>query len=75
MKITQKGQVTVPIAIRNKMGILPNTEVEFVVEGKRIVLQKVNNRQSRGLRTANALLGRGRRHMTTDQILALTRGD
>lgn len=34
MRITSKGQVTVPIEIRKKAGLLPNTEVEFAVKGE-----------------------------------------
>jgi len=32
MRITSKGQVTIPKDIRERAGLLPNTEVEF--EGK-----------------------------------------
>ena len=31
MRITTKGQVTIPIEIRKKMGLLPETEVEFKI--------------------------------------------
>jgi bifunctional DNA-binding transcriptional regulator/antitoxin component of YhaV-PrlF toxin-antitoxin module len=30
MKITSKGQVTILLEIRQKLGLLPNTEVEFM---------------------------------------------
>ena len=33
MRITTKGQVTIPQDIRERFGLLPHTEVEFVVEG------------------------------------------
>jgi AbrB family looped-hinge helix DNA binding protein len=36
MKITTKGQVTIPVEIREKLGLLPNTEVEFEVVGKAV---------------------------------------
>ena len=35
MRITSKGQVTIPIVIRERLGLHPNTEVEFeIVQGK-----------------------------------------
>ena len=33
MRVTSKGQVTIPIEVREKLGIFPNTEVEFEVRG------------------------------------------
>ena len=33
MRITSKGQVTIPMNIREKLGLLPNTEVEFEMDG------------------------------------------
>ncbi len=78
MRITSKGQVTIPQAIREEVGLLPETEVEFVVErgGVRIVKAHASRRSSRG---ANALK-RLRRHagqvsMSTDEIMALTRDE
>ena len=75
MKVTEKGQVTVPIDIRRKLGILPHTEVEFVVSGKNALLRKIPGRQARGQRAVAALRGRASNRMTTDQIMALTRGE
>jgi AbrB family looped-hinge helix DNA binding protein len=40
MKITSKGQVTIPMEIRDKFGFLPNTEVEFVESDGRVILKK-----------------------------------
>ena len=33
MRVTQKGQVTIPKPIRDKLGIKPGSEVDFVDEG------------------------------------------
>jgi len=74
MKITSKGQVTIPVAIREKAGLLPDTEVEFVLSGKRVYLRKGGGK-GRGRRLVEALRGKGTVRMTTDQIMALTRGD
>jgi AbrB family looped-hinge helix DNA binding protein len=40
MRITSKGQVTIPMEIREKMGLLPDTEVEFEVAGNTVCLKK-----------------------------------
>lgn len=73
MRITSKGQITIPRDIRNKMGMLPQTEVEFVVEGNTVVLRSVQGAANRGKRVVEALRGRATIKMTTDEIMALTR--
>ena len=40
MRITSKGQVTIPQAIRERAGLLPNTEVEFLMDGDVVTLVK-----------------------------------
>ena len=75
MKITSKGQVTIPADVRERLGLLPNTEVEIVVEGDRAVLQKRRRSQRRGAKVVAHLRGRGTVPMTTEEILALTRGE
>ena len=40
MRITTKGQVTIPIEIREKAGLLPNTEVEFRIKGNTVTLKR-----------------------------------
>jgi len=74
MRVTTKGQVTIPQHIREKLGILPATEIEFVEEKDRVYIVKKkgpdnpNNRfrKLRGVATVR---------MTTDEIMALTRKD
>ncbi|HUO10486.1 MAG TPA: AbrB/MazE/SpoVT family DNA-binding domain-containing protein [Phycisphaerae bacterium] len=75
MRVTEKGQVTVPIEFRQKMGILPNSEVEFVLVGKNLVLRKVANQRDRGRRLISSMRGKAQRKLTTDEIMALTRGE
>ena len=78
MRITSKGQVTIPQDVREQAGLLPNTEVEFVVEkdGVRIIKAERTRRPTRGA-MAVSFLRRSGGHvsMTTDEIMALTRGD
>lgn len=77
MKITSKGQVTIPIAIREKAGLLPHTEVDFEIDGDavRIVRAKAPRRETRGQRAIRLLRGSGTVRMSTDEILALMRGE
>ncbi len=76
MRITTKGQVTIPVEIREKLGLLPNSEVEFEVVGNSVRIRKARSRgkRTRGRSLVERLRGRGTVRMTTDEILALTRG-
>ena len=75
MRITSKGQVTIPVAIRDQAGLLPDTEVDFEFDGEvvRIVRAEVRRKPSRGARIVAQLRGRGDVRMSTDAIMALTR--
>jgi len=77
MRITSKGQVTIPAEIRERAGLLPHTEVEFTFDGKavRIIRAKTRRRDGRGARLLAHLRGRGDATMSTDTIMALTRKD
>ena len=78
MRITSKGQVTIPQAVREQVGLLPETEVEFVVEGDAVRIVKANatRRPSRGARAIERLRrGAGRVALSTDEIMRLTRGE
>ena len=76
MRITSKGQVTIPLAIRERAGLAPDMEVEFVFEKDKIVLRKAKGQQHRGeLAVARLRRGRPRTMLSTDEILALTRGE
>lgn len=74
MRITSKGQVTIPVDIRDRLGLLPDTEVTFDVVGGTVRLRKVAGQSQRGAAVVARLRGRSRSRLTTDQILALTRG-
>ena len=39
-KITSKGQVTIPKDVRERLGLRPGDEIEFVEEGGRFRVQK-----------------------------------
>lgn len=77
MRITSKGQVTIPAEIRRKAGLLPNTEVEFVVEGNtvRIMRRKQRKAMTKGERLIALLEGSATEGFTTDEIMRMTRGE
>ncbi len=76
MRVTSKGQVTIPQAIRERCGLTPHTEVEFIEEGGRVVLQRLEHGLSRGQQAVERLRqARLRTRLSTDELLALTRGE
>ena len=72
MRVTSKGQVTIPQHIRIKLDIAPATEVEFIEDHERIYLVKKRDdkphkqrfKKLRGITTVK---------MSTDEIMSLTR--
>jgi len=79
MRVTTKGQVTIPQEIREKLGIVPGTEVEFVIRGDSAKLVKAKNKtgkRSRGDKIVARIRGKGSANLdlTTNQLMALTRG-
>jgi AbrB family looped-hinge helix DNA binding protein len=77
MRITSKGQVTIPLEIRERAGLLPHTEVEFEFDGEFVRILRAVSRKGdgRGARLVAHLRGRGDVAMSTDAIMALTRAD
>lgn len=75
MRITSKGQVTIPIEIRENLGFLPDTEVEFKVKGNSVELVRVKSKGSlRGRKLISQMRGKATVRMSTDEIMSLTRG-
>lgn len=70
MRVTQKGQVTIPLEVRAALGIKTGTDVTFELDGRgaRLVVEP-----SRASKEIARMLGAGDVPMTTDEILALTR--
>jgi AbrB family looped-hinge helix DNA binding protein len=79
MRITSKGQVTIPQAIREKAGMLPNTEVEFEYRDGEVVIKRAVARRSAIRDAIEKTKGSANEPMfkgwTTDQIMAFLRGD
>jgi AbrB family looped-hinge helix DNA binding protein len=74
MRITAKGQVTIPIEIREKLGLYPNTELECELAGDSVMMWRAKGKRvGRGRAIVEHVRGRGSVRMSTDEILALTR--
>lgn len=73
MRVTEKGQVTIPKDLRDELGIGAGTEVEFERKDDAIVVRKVSVAPARGRQLVKRLTGRGDVLLTTDEIMALTR--
>ena len=73
MRLTSKGQVTIPLEIREALGLLPHTEVEFEIDGDAVRVRKAEGSRRRGDALVDHMRGRSTRRLTTDQILAMTR--
>jgi AbrB family looped-hinge helix DNA binding protein len=69
MKITTKGQVTIPQELRRKYRIDANAEVDFIEEDGKIVVKVKKTSKS----PFRKLIGRGDVRLSTDEILRLTR--
>lgn len=75
MRVTEKGQVTIPKELRDALGIGAGTEVEFERNDDTIVVRKAADAPTRGRLLVERLRGRGDVEMSTDEIMALTRGN
>ncbi len=75
MRITQKGQVTIPQEIREKLGLLPYVEVTFDVVGDAVRIRRAKGKKSRGQMMVDRLRGTAGPGLTTDEIMAMTRGE
>ncbi|MDP2863891.1 MAG: AbrB/MazE/SpoVT family DNA-binding domain-containing protein [Desulfobacterales bacterium] len=74
MRVTTKGQVTIPLPIREKLGITPAVEVDFIEEKGRVYLVKVKGENIKS-RNFQRLRGISTVKMTTNEIMDLTRGE
>lgn len=75
MRITTKGQVTIPRRLRLKFGLLPHTNVIFEeADGCVVVRPELSKREiiEERLRKVRGVVGRG---VQTDEIMRLTRGN
>jgi antitoxin PrlF len=72
-KMTTKGQVTIPKRLRNHLGLKPGSNVEFeLAEDGRVFLKAHHSAPKSSFAR---LRGSAKLGMTTDEIMALTRGE
>jgi antitoxin PrlF len=73
MKVTSKGQVTIPQEIRDKYLILPHTEIEFKEQNGRIYIEKI---KSQNIKSGpfEKVRGSASSGLSTEDIMKLTRG-
>jgi len=77
MRITAKGQVTIPQDIRQLAGLMPGTDVAFEIDADGVKLVRAegaSRRKTRGQKLVEQLRGGGDFKMTTDEVIALMRG-
>jgi len=74
MRVTSKGQVTIPQNIRKELGIEAGTNVEFLHENGRVILRLVDSRTEFD-RWLDSAVGFGKAGLTTEKLMRLTRGD
>ncbi len=72
MRVTSKGQVTIPQDVRRRLGIEPGSEVDFEVDDDAVRL--VRRTEGHGVGLVQQMRGRPLK-MTTDEIMALTRDE
>jgi AbrB family looped-hinge helix DNA binding protein len=75
MRLTSKGQVTIPQEIREQLGLLPYSEVEFEIDGDSVRIRKARRKSGRGAALIARMRGTAKPGMRTDEIMKLTRGE
>lgn len=70
MRVTQKGQVTIPLEVRRALGIQPGTDVAFELDERGA---RIHVGRDLAAREIERMRGAGEGEMSTDEILALTR--
>lgn len=73
MRVTSKGQVTIPQEVRRRLGIEAGSDVDSEVVDDTVRL--IRRTPGDGDALVAGMRGRGRGSMSTDEILALTRDD
>lgn len=76
MRITSKGQITIPVEMRKKLGLLPETEVEFELREDAIIVKKAfPGKKTRASTHLKRMRGSATVKLSTEEIMSLTRGE
>jgi AbrB family looped-hinge helix DNA binding protein len=73
MRITSKGQVTIPQELRERLGLGAGTEVEVVAVDDGALVRPASGPRSRGDALVAALRDRADTGLRADEILRMTR--
>lgn len=75
MRITSKGQVTIPRELRERYGLMPETEVQFSERDGVVVIERaVGAKADRGDRLIETMRRGSPGRLSTDDIMRITRG-
>ena len=78
MRVTTKGQVTIPQSVREQAGLMPGTDVDFVVDAGTVKLVKAQprpGRRTRGQIAVERFAGSATTKMSHAELMALLRPD
>lgn len=75
MKISERGQITIPKKLRDKYGLFPDSEVVMEPRDDGVLMRPLNSKQEQIEQWLGKTVGAGNGKFTTDEIMALTRGE
>lgn len=75
MRLTSKGQVTIPKELRDRLGLQPGTEVAFDEHADGVIVRRADRRSAGAALVAHLRAFEGTTTMSTDELMALTRGE
>jgi len=74
MRVSESGEIVVPEELQKAAGLFPGCEIKITLRDGALLVEKVATLEER-LSLIDRMIGRGEGSMTTDEILALTRGE
>lgn len=72
MRVTEKGQVTIPLPVRRRLGIKPGSEVEFELRDGEAVLRPIHEYPDEAVKQADRLIEHLRRQQGTIDLGGLS---
>ncbi len=75
MRITSKGQVTIPLPIRDEFNLRPGTDIEIIAQDGKVVLRPKRKRSNPIDEWLKHATGVAKGRTTTARIMRLTRGE
>jgi AbrB family looped-hinge helix DNA binding protein len=75
MRLNSKGQVTIPAELRHRHGFAEGDEVDVVEDGNTLRIVHRSTARSRGERVVERMRGASTGGRSTDELMALLRGE